>query len=116
LRYRSALGDASKKARTIEDLIKLNSLDNEEGFANFFESYKKDVIDLRNNLAHARSEVIDDMEWLIVDGGDPEKYGSEECKEIRKCLKKYSDNLEKLHQIVSANAQKIIDENLPANN
>jgi len=107
--------DASKKAWTIEKLIKLNKLEEKDGFSSFFENYKKDVLDLRNNLAHARSEIIDDIEWLIVDGGDPEKYGAEECKEIRKCLRKYSTNLDELHQIVSLNSQKIIDEKLQDN-
>ncbi len=98
---KSRVYDANKKARTIEDLIKLNGLEKKEGFSDFFSNYEKDVLEIRNKLAHAKSEVIDDVEWLIVDEGEPEKYGTEECKEIRKCLKKYSKCLDELQVLIS---------------
>ena len=92
-----------KKREQLKIWIKLKKLEEKENFSDFFDSYKKDVLDIRNKLAHAKSEVIDDEEWLIIDGGEAEKYGTEECKQIRKCLKRYSEYLSELHGIISDN-------------
>ncbi len=103
--------DASKKARTVENLIQLHGMAENENFIDFFAKYEKDVIETRNKLAHARSEIIDEIEWLIINDGDAEKYDAEACKEIRKCLKKYSDCLDELHTVVSDKVQEIVNEN-----
>jgi hypothetical protein len=96
---KSRIFDASKKARTVEELIVLKNLKNEI-FENFYNNYFNDVIETRNKLAHAKSEIIDEVEYLIIDGDEPEKYDSERCKEIRKNLKKYSELLSELYRII----------------
>jgi hypothetical protein len=96
---KSRIFDASKKARTIEELVVLKNL-KEEIFNDFFKNYSNDVIETRNKLAHAKSEIIDEVEYLIIDGDEPEKYDSEKCKQIRKNLKKYSEILSELHRII----------------
>lgn len=88
--------DASKKARCVGDLIAERGLSDKPDFQDFFENYNADVLAIRNKLAHARSDVVDDIECLIVDGDVPEKYDAERCKEIRKSLKKYSYCLDQL--------------------
>jgi hypothetical protein len=84
--------DADKKARAIGRLINLKKLDKTEPFIDFYNNYKVDVLDKRNDLAHAKSDVIDGIEYLIVsrkDGEHPEKFAQEACIQIRKNLRKH---------------------------
>ena len=67
--------DASKRARALMKLINTEKLDIEFTF----EKYKKDVIDIRNSLAHAKSETTEGIEYLIIEEG-----GKEEKKELKK--------------------------------
>ena len=81
--------DSDKKARAIGKLIELKKLDKAEPFIDFYKNYKTDVLDTRNDLAHAKSDVIDNVEYLIVsrkDGEHPEKIDQEACIHIRKNL------------------------------
>jgi len=96
---KSRIFDASKKARTIGELVELKKLG--EDFPDFFINYEKDVIAIRNKLAHAKSELVENEECLIIDGDIPEQYDIEKCIEIRNCLRKYSKFLDKLHKIIS---------------
>jgi len=94
--------DADKKARAIGKLLKLKKLDQEEPFKNFYDNYKADVIDKRNDLAHAKSDTIDGVEYLILsrkDGEHPEKFDQEKCIEIRKNLQKHADILKKIREV-----------------
>lgn len=94
--------DADKKARAIGKLLKFKKLDEQEPFVNFYDSYKADVIDKRNDLAHAKSDIIDGVEYLILsrkDGEHPEKFDQEKCIEIRKNLKKHTEILKKIREI-----------------
>lgn len=102
--------DADKKARTIGKLIILKNLDKTEPFIDFYKNYKKDVLDTRNDLAHAKSDIIDDIEYLIVsrkDGEHPEKFDQENCIQIRRNLRKHSDVLKSIREIIieKANTQ-----------
>ena len=93
--------DADKKARTIGKLIELKNIANTEPFINFYKNYKKDVIDTRNDLAHAKSDLIDGIEYLIVyrkDGEHPEKFDQETCIRIRKNLRQHSDILKSIRK------------------
>ena len=99
---RERVFDANKKARCVGDLILKKGLSEEPDYKDFFNNYKRDVLDIRNKLAHARSDVVDDVECLIVDGDVPEKYDADRCKEIRKSIKKYSDCLDHLFEQSSA--------------
>jgi len=93
--------DSDKKARTIGKLLELKKLDKTEPFIDFYKSYKKDVLDTRNDLAHAKSDVIDGIEYLIVsrkDGMHPEKFDQESCIKIRKNLRKHSDVLKAIRE------------------
>jgi CheY-like chemotaxis protein len=88
--------DADKKARAIGKLLKLKELHEQAPFIDFYENYKADVIDKRNDLAHAKSDVIDGVEYLILsrkDGEHPEKFDQEKCIEIRKNLRKHIEIL-----------------------
>lgn len=93
--------DSDKKARTIGELIELKKLDKTEPFIDFYKNYKTDVLDTRNDLAHAKSDVIDGIEYLIVsrkDGEHPEKFDQKNCIQIRKNLRKHSDILKAIRE------------------
>jgi hypothetical protein len=99
--------DSDKKARAIGKLIELKKLDNTEPFTDFYQNYKKDVLDTRNDLAHAKSDVIDGIEYLIVsrkEGEHPEKFDQEMCVQIRKNLRKHSETLKAIREITLPNA------------
>ncbi len=91
-------------------MIILKNLDKTEPFIDFYKNYKKDVLDTRNDLAHAKSDIIDDIEYLIVsrkDGEHPEKFDQENCIQIRRNLRKHSDVLKSIREIIieKANTQ-----------
>lgn len=95
--------DSDKKARAIGKLIELKKLDKTEPFIDFYKNYKVDVLDTRNDLAHAKSDVIDNVEYLIVsrkDGEHPEKIDQEACIHIRKNLRKHSDTLKAIREML----------------
>jgi CheY-like chemotaxis protein len=65
--------------------------------ANFFEDYKAEIVDTRNQLAHCASKIEDGKEILITRDGD-KTYNDESIKEIRKSILKYSEIFTKLLQ------------------
>ena len=65
--------------------------------ANFFEDYKTEIVDTRNQLAHCASKIEDGKEILITRDGD-KTYNDESIKEIRKNILKYSEIFTKLLQ------------------
>lgn len=95
------LFDADKKARAIGKLITLKEINNNPLFENFYSEYKEHVLDIRNDLAHAKSDIIDDIEYLILsrkDGEHPLKWDQEHCIKIRKSLRKFSTTLHELRK------------------
>ena len=58
--------------------------------ANFLEDYNADIISIRNQLAHCKSENIDGKEVLKTQKGDA-KFSDEDFKRIRLNIRKYSD-------------------------
>jgi CheY-like chemotaxis protein len=91
--------DADKKARAIGNLLELKKLNKEAHFADFYANYKKDVLDIRNDLAHAKSDTIDGIEYLILsrkDGEHPERFDQAMCVSIMKNLKKHGAILKKI--------------------
>lgn len=63
--------------------------------ANFFEDYKTEIIEIRNELAHCASKIEDGKEILITRKGD-RVFNDEDIKKIRKDIMKYSDIFAKL--------------------
>lgn len=97
--------DANKKSRVLNEFLKKSGLANEEPFKKFHENYEKDVLSIRNDLAHAKSNTIDGIEYLIIsrkDGEQPIKLGYEECTAIRGNLRKYSEILHKIKGFVAS--------------
>ncbi|MCD4793597.1 MAG: response regulator [Bacteroidales bacterium] len=93
------LFDADKKARTINELIKNENI--EININNFHQSYKKDVIDIRNELAHVKSGQTNGVEYLIIenkDGIEQKKIKHEDFIQIRKNLLKYDKILNDLKE------------------
>jgi hypothetical protein len=93
--------DADKKARTIGELLRIKGLDKKEPFIDFYKNYKTDVLDTRNDLAHAKSDTIDGIEYLIVsrkEGEHPEKFDQAMCIQIRENLRKHSEILKNIRE------------------
>jgi len=63
--------------------------------ANFFEDYMAEIVEIRNQLAHCVSKVMEGKEVLITKKGD-KTFNDGDIKEIRKNILKYSDIFSKL--------------------
>lgn len=94
------LFDASKKSRTLNEYLKKSGLtESNESFRDFHQHYEKDVLQTRNDMAHAKSDVIDGIEYLVLsrkEGDQPIKINQEKCTEIRTNLRKYFEILQKI--------------------
>lgn len=94
--------DADKKSRTVNKILEIIKV-GDEPFKDFYKNYKIDVLDTRNDLAHAKSGIIDGIEYLIIsrkDGEHPIKFNQEHCVQIRKNLRKHSDLLKSIREMV----------------
>lgn len=99
---KSRLFDANKKSRTINKIIELLKVEDPK-FGDFYKNYKTDVLDTRNDLAHAKSDIIDGVEYLIIsrkDGEHPIKFNQEHCIKIRKNLRSHSDLLKSIREMI----------------
>ena len=101
---KSRLFDASKKARSLKDLIKIEAVQHEQQFDDFFESYKHDVLDIRNKLAHAKAQTNNGQEYLIIDNENQEVFDQQKVVQIRKNLLRYKQFLKGLKTNVDAGA------------
>lgn len=87
--------ESSKKAQTINLIINRESINYSAKNANFYEDYKVDIIDMRNNLAHCVSKLIDEQEVLNT------KKGSENIIFDAKMFKTVRSNIQKYHTLFS---------------
>lgn len=93
------LFDADKKARAIKNLLEIEK--HEIGIVDFYSSYKQDVLDVRNDLAHAKVEFKNGIEYLIITRKTeeiPTEFDSGKCIELRKNLLKYNSILIELKE------------------
>lgn len=65
--------------------------------ANFFEDYKAEIVEIRNELAHCASKIEEGEEVLITRKGN-KTFNDEDIKGIRKNILKYSEIFSKLLQ------------------
>lgn len=103
----SRIFDASKMARSINKLIELEQIHLADSkFENFFEGYKQHVLDLRNDLAHAKAEMDENgNEYLVIGGEGTTKtriFNHEETIRIRKTLLRYRTLLQSLKDRITA--------------
>lgn len=99
---KSRLFDADKKCRAINKMLELLEIADGD-FCDFYSNYKTDVLDTRNDLAHAKSAVIDSVEYLIVTRRNEEealKFTQENCVTIRNNLRKYSILLKGIREAI----------------
>ncbi len=93
--------DSTKKSMSLNKICKLLKLEG-ESYSKFHDNYYKDVIETRNDLAHAKSDTIDGIEYLIIsrkDGEHPIKFNQEHCVQIRRKLRKHSELLKSIREI-----------------
>ena len=94
------LFDANKKSRTLNEYLKKTGLaKSDESFKDFHQHYEREVLETRNDMAHAKSDVIHGIEYLVLsrkDGDQSIKIDAEKCTKIRINLRKYSDILQKI--------------------
>lgn len=94
------LFDAYKKMRTAGKIIEiLNSKDiiTKEVF---LKEYAADVIEMRNDLAHANEEIVDTKNVLKCIKGNRE-FNEDECVSLRKNLKKHFNYLNQIKTAVN---------------
>lgn len=99
---KSRLFDADKKSRAINKLIEIVGT-KEEQFQKFYERYKVDVLDTRNDLAHAKSDTIDGIDYLIITRKgeeEPVKFNQEKCIQIRQNLRRHSSLLKEIRELI----------------
>lgn len=99
---KSRLFDADKKSRAVNKMLEIMEA-KEEQYENFYTNYKQDVLDTRNDLAHAKSDTIDGIECLIInrEGEEqPVKFDQDQCIQLRKNLRKHSDILKSIREII----------------
>lgn len=98
------LFDANKKSRTLNEFLKKTGwAETEDSFKDFHQHYEKDVLQTRNDMAHAKSEVIDGVEYLVLsrrEGNQPIKIDHKTCTEIRTNLGKYNEILQSIQSLV----------------
>lgn len=86
--------ESNQKAHTINTILKKEGIDFDLKQDDFYESYSKDVITMRNNLAHSVSEIKNGVEVLICKKNGKEiEFKSETCAAIRKELCSYHNFL-----------------------
>jgi len=98
---KSRLFDADKKSRAVNKILEILKVEVNQ-FNDFYKNYKTDVLDTRNDLAHAKSDTIDGTEFLIIsrkDGEHPIKFNQEHCVQIRRNLRKHSELLKSIREI-----------------
>lgn len=83
--------DSSKKAHTVNIIINREHIDYTAEHANFYEDYKADIIDMRNNLAHCQSDLINGSEVLKLKKTKAEDivFDAEMFKQVRSNIQKY---------------------------
>lgn len=98
------LFDANKKSRTLNEFLKKSKIVERKAlFKDFHTNYEKDVLAVRNDLAHAKSDIIDGIEYLILSrksGEQSVKIDQAECIKIRTSLVKYSGLLRDIRSII----------------
>ncbi|WP_417173411.1 hypothetical protein [Alistipes finegoldii] len=84
--------DSSKKAHTINIIINNERIDYTAQNKSFYEDYKADIIDMRNNLAHCTSELIDGNEVLKLkkEGAKDIVFDADKFKAVRLNIQKYN--------------------------
>jgi len=94
--------DASRKWNIFRGLLKKIDNNDIKDFLTKNKSYGKDVIDIRNKFAHAKSEMVDGK--LVLKGQygkDDFKFDLDSCVNIRHNLINHKHNLENLKEILN---------------
>ena len=89
--------DASRKARIIDLIISKEKIFYEAKYGNFYEDYLKDILNMRNQLAHCVSIIKDGKEILFTKKGEIE-FDDKKFLEIRSQIKYYNqifDNIDR---------------------
>lgn len=86
--------DSSKKAHTIHEIAK--EIFDCKIFT--FSEYDKEIIQVRNNLAHSKSVIKDGVEVLVTKKGGEIDFNQESFIKIRRDIKKYLEILEKIEK------------------
>jgi hypothetical protein len=104
-----SLFDANKKTKVLNEYFNISGLDGIDGIDGFYKNYVDEVLLVRNDLAHAKSEEIDGEEYLIVSrqGQEhPVRYDKNECVKVRKNLNKYANLLQKVRESIAGSEAK----------
>ncbi len=96
---KSRIFDAYKKSQVLMKLKNIKNID----IAFIHADYDQEILKMRNKLAHAKSELKDGVEYLIIEeGGDIEEkeLKADDITEIRKNILKYDEILQELKDAI----------------
>lgn len=86
---------SSQRASTLSKII------DKKGLENFIDDFKKEVIAIRNQFAHAVLEVDSDGREYFKNKSEDKTFDSEFCKQIRRNIIKHKGNLDQLRSMLN---------------
>lgn len=98
--------DSARKARAIKRIIELINFTHDRVGENYYETYRQEIIQERNNLAHSISKIVNKEEVIVLKKVDAEgnhieiNYDPEKFKTIRENIIIHLDILTKLKMII----------------
>lgn len=97
--------DASRKAHAINLIVEMEGIPYTNKYGqNFFDDYQKDMLSMRNNLAHCVSSSIDGKEVLITKKGSI-IFDDNAFNEIRKQIQSYNSFLDIIEDTINRDDQ-----------
>lgn len=76
----------------------LSSIIDKKGLENFIADFKKEIINIRNQFAHAVLEIDSDGREYFKNKQDEKEFNSDYCKQIRRDIIKHKSNLDNLEK------------------
>ena len=91
--------DSSKKMLAVGKILEILKIETPVNNKSFIGEYTREVINMRNNLAHAEEKKKNGKIVLVTKNGE-EEFSSEKCIDIRLNLKKHFGYLEKILELI----------------
>lgn len=80
----------------------LSSIIDKKGLENFIVDFKKEIINVRNQFAHAVLEIDSDGREYFKNKQAEKEFNSDYCKQIRRDIIKHKSNLDNLEKVLNA--------------
>ena len=91
--------DSSRKARAIKLILETEKIPYDARNGNFYEDYRIDMLQMRNNLAHCISRMKEGKEILITQDGGME-FDDKKFQNIQKQIRNYNDFFNQIEKVI----------------